>query len=366
MKTLNLYIGRGLLVTTGIAIGVLTFVMLSANLMKVFELLARGVEARVLVQFLGYLAPEMLKFTIPMAVLCSSVLVFSRLAADNEVNAMRASGVSLWQIISPGLVLSILLSGVCLWLQTSVSPHCLYQVELLKRTEAVRNPLVLIEPGRFVELPGYVIRVGGREGHELYDIHVYALDEDGRVAQDITARKGRIVLDEGTRVLQLLLEDTTIAAVDPAKDETGTRFWRSASRGISFPLNYGEEMDKRPLTRKLKHMDFPMIFAWIYIEGSEGRDTTAHYVELNKRVSLALSPFAFLLIGIPFGIRTRRAETSVGLLVCVFLAMGFYTFILLAEGLESKPALHPEILVWLPNVLYQGGGLWTLAVIARR
>ena len=366
MKTLNAYIARSLLLTTLIGIGILTFVMLSANLIKIFELLSRGVATSVLLRFVLYLLPDMLTFTIPLALLCSAVLVFSRLAANNEITAMRASGISLWQTVSPALLMSIVLSGICLWLHAKAGPECRYLASQLKRTEAVKNPMALIEPGRFVELPGYVICVGKRQGNNLSDIHVCVLGKDGKLSQDITANRGTVSINQDERILELALEEATIASVDLSGKPEQSDLGRFASKTFSFPLNYGEELDKRPLTRKLKYMDISMIFGRIYIDNARGINTTPHYVELHQRLSLALSPFAFLLIGIPFGVRSRRSETSVGLLLCLILALGFYVFLMLADGLKYQSGLHPEFLVWLPNILYQAGGLWALVAIAKR
>ena len=365
MKTLNRYIGGSILLVTGVSAGVLTFVMLAANLFKAFELIARGVGFTVLLRFLVYLLPDMLTFTIPLSLLCAAVLVFSRFAADNEVTAMRASGISLWQIISPGLILSITLSLLCFWLHTSVGPRSRYRADMLMREEGAKNPVALLEPGRYVELPGYLIRIGDREGSLLKHIRIIVVAEGGRV-QDITARRGRISVNEKERLINLRLEDATVAAIDLRSEETGDAVQRFATREISFPLDYGAEFDRRRLSRKLKYMDMGMIFGRIYLDRTSGVDTTPAYVELHTRMAMALSPFAFLLMGIPFGIRTRRAETSVGLAVCLFLAMGFYAFILLAESLKHQPSFHPELLVWLPNIVYQVGELAALAMLARR
>ncbi|OGV63851.1 MAG: hypothetical protein A3K19_25705 [Lentisphaerae bacterium RIFOXYB12_FULL_65_16] len=366
MKTLNLYVGRGLVVITCLALGILTFVMLSANLIRAFDLLARGADVALLLRFIVYLIPDMLTYTLPMALLCATVLVFSRLSADNELTAMQASGISIWQIIAPGLVISIVFSAVCLWLHATIAPRWLYRADLLRRSEGIKTPLVLLEPGRFVEMKGFIIRVGRKDRDSFDDIHVFVLDDDGRVVQDITARRGSVTVDEEKRVLRLDLEDTTIASVDlRSKDRRGevTRF---ASGKFSFPLDFGSELDRRRLTRSLKHMDFAMIFGRIYVDNALGESTTSEYVELHTRMAMALSPFAFLLLGIPLGIRSRRSETSVGLLVSLILGSGFYAFIVLADGLRHNSYVHPEVLVWLPNIVYQVAGLWAIAVMTKK
>jgi len=368
MKTLNVYIGRHLLVTTCIAVFVLTFVMVSAHLIRGFELLARGVSLGILGRFLLYEMPNALTFTIPMSLLVASVLVFSRFSADNEIMAMRASGVSLWQIISPGLLLSIALSVFCFWLHTSLGPSWRYRAYLLRKGEGARNPMVVIEPGRFVEIPGHVIRVGKRDGDRLEDIHIYKLNDDGMVVTDITARRGRVTVDEVKRIIELDLDHACFTTFDPDADDKERQKTapRVASERIVFPLDYGSEVDRRALSRRIKYMDMKMIFGRIYIDKERGVDTTSLYVELHSRMSMALSPFAFLLLGIPFGIRAKRSEASVGLLLCLVLAVGFHTFLMLADGLKHQSGLRPEVLVWLPNIIYQGGGLLALSALTKR
>ena len=364
MKILNLYIGRNLVANTLLAVAILTFVMLSANLMRAFELLARGISLGLLLRFLLYLIPMTLTFTIPLSALAACVLVFSRLSADREVTAMRASGVSLWQIIAPGLLWSIALCGLCIYLQTDLSPRCRYRAEQLKRSESARNLVRVLEPESFVELPGYIVYVGSRRENVLENVHIFALDSDGRVKQDITARSGRVDILEDSGLMKLHLQDATIVSAAAGKEGGGPR--RLAGTELTLPLDMNRAYNQRRLTRKPKYMDVSSLFASIHVFGERGIDVSPLYVELHKRFSLAMSPFAFLLLGIPFGIRTRRQETSVGLVISLVLALFFYMFLIFADGLKHYPAYHPELLVWVPNVLYQIGGLWGLIYLTRR
>ena len=72
-----------------------------------------------------------------------------------------------------------------------------------------------------------------------------------------------------------------------------------------------------------------------------------------QRIAFALSPIAFLLLGLPLAIRTSRRETSVGLFLSVILAGVFYLSIMLIQCLESYPKLYPQYLLWLPNIVFQ-------------
>jgi lipopolysaccharide export system permease protein len=368
MKTLNWYIARDLLINTSIAVAILTFVMVSGNLFRAFELVSKGVSPLVFGKFMLLIIPEMLRYTIPLSLLVGTVLLFSRLSADNEITAMKASGISLWQTISPALLFAAVLSAICFWLATSVAPHCRASADWLMKSEAIRNPLALIEPGRFINaIPNYSIRIGMRDGDTLGAVHILALDpETKELRSSITARRGRVVTDEKTRSLRLELEDATIANFKPTP-EGGTvqSVDRVAMHTIRFPIEYGSKLDAKPVSQKLKFMDLPTILARINLDVENGEDVTPHYVSLYKRMSMALAPISFLLIGIPFAIRSRRSETSIGLLVSLLLGFGFYLFLVLTDSVKSQSNLHPEFLAWLPNVLYQGGGLWALGRIEK-
>jgi lipopolysaccharide export LptBFGC system permease protein LptF len=121
----------------------------------------------------------------------------------------------------------------------------------------------------------------------------------------------------------------------------------------------------RKLARKAKYMDLGMLLGRICLTQENGENATPLLVELHTRMSMSLSPIAFLLVGIPFAVRGRRSETSVGLLMALLLALGFYAFLLVSRSLKHDASAHPQVLIWLPNLLYQAGGLWALAFLGR-
>lgn len=340
------------------ALGILTFVMLSGHFFRAFDLLAHGVSPMVLVKFLAYLLPDMMRFTLPLALLVATVLVFSRLSADNEIVAMKSMGISLWQIVTPAVALSFMLSCLGLWLSLWVSPGLRYKSEQLRWTAAAETPLSLLEPDVFVEVfPQCSLRISGRDGDVLHDVHILFRDKNGDVFQDIAARRGSVVVNPEEETLSLELTDASVTSfrLDEVPSSSNVRYL--SAKTISLPLNYGGSRNKKNLIRKLKYMDLKMLCARIALDREEGKDVTDHLVNLHTRLSLAISPFSFLLLGLPFGIRSKRSELSIGLLICVLLAVVFYGFMLLADALKGCAAIHPQYIIWIPNLLYQVVGL---------
>ena len=115
MKILNWYVTRGFLVAFAMAIGILTFALTGANLVKVLEYVSRGLPLAVFGKFILYILPIVLTFTVPWAVMVAVMLVFGRLSADSEITAMRSCGVSIMQIVSPILILTFGLT-ILVWI----------------------------------------------------------------------------------------------------------------------------------------------------------------------------------------------------------------------------------------------------------
>lgn len=360
MKILNWYIFRSLLTSLLLALGVLTFVMLSAHFFRAFELLTKGVGFGLLGRFLLYMIPDMLRFTVPLSMLVATVLVFGRCSSDNEISALKASGVSLWQIIAPGLLLSFCCCGICLYLSLYISPLCRYEGERLKWTALTSAPLSVLEPGQYISLtPKCQLRISGRAGDELLGVHLSLRDEKG-MTLDVVAERGRLqAADYEESQLLLRLHEASVTQLQFGEEGASTQRSLSA-RELTLPIALGESLDRRRLSRKSKYMDVRMLFGRLQLAAGNRQETCSLLMDLHKRVSLSLSAFSFLLLGLPFGIRGRRSELSVGLLICVLLALGFYVFLLLADALEKHPNLHPEWVVWLPNIVYIAVGIFSI------
>jgi lipopolysaccharide export LptBFGC system permease protein LptF len=89
-------------------------------------------------------------------------------------------------------------------------------------------------------------------------------------------------------------------------------------------------------------------------------------VELNKRLSNALATIAFALLAVPLGITAQRKETSVGFAISLAIAMLYFLILIAADMARNKPHLHPELLVWLPNVIFLGIGSYRFVQLAKR
>src|SRR5207302_3203775 len=88
------------------------------------------------------------------------------------------------------------------------------------------------------------------------------------------------------------------------------------------------------------------------LKSENQRERSASRTEINKRFSFPFSCVAFALVGVPLGVTAHRRETTIGFLFSLVIAISYFLFVIIADTLRNNPKVHPELLVWFPNVLF--------------
>ena len=363
MRILNRYVTRSFLVAFGMAILILTFAMTGANLIRVLDYVSRGIPLSVFGTYILYMLPRILTFTIPWAVMVAVMLVFGRMSADSEITAMRACGISIFQIASPLLLITIGLTALCIYLQVEVGPPLLGKSRGMMEQAGLERPLAMFEPGHPLSLnsgdSSIVINVDSKSGdNELQGILLCKArreDKDSIIEQTITAERGTITADNNTQMLTIVLKDciTSNRGTQMDKADALESVDRVFSNELVFKFNYGKNANAGKVSVRAKYMKLSDLLGEIQRYKRNGLPTLDLEIELNKRIAFALSPIAFLLLGMPLAIRTGRRETSVGLFISVILAGMFFMAVIMCQSLDNFPHLYPQYLLWIPNIIFQ-------------
>src|SRR5262245_42449727 len=179
MKTLHWYLIRQVLATLLMTITVFTFVLMMVSVLKeILGLLVnRQVGLTAVAQAVGLLIPYVMIFALPMGMLTAALLVFGRFSADNELTAVRASGVSLVAIITPVLLLSVGLSVLAAWINMQLAPQCriayknlLYQVGMAKTGSLIPEKTYIKDLST-----NAIVYVSKVNGTNLEDVMIYQL-----------------------------------------------------------------------------------------------------------------------------------------------------------------------------------------------
>jgi lipopolysaccharide export system permease protein len=209
VKILSRYILREHVGPFTFALTALTSLMILNFISRQFgELVGKGLPASVIAEFFLLSIPFTVALTLPMSVLVAVLYAFSRLAAENEVTALKASGVSPWRLVTPALVAGVLMSLVLLAFNDQVLPRANYKLKTLQDDIAQTKPTFLLRPqvinaiseGKLYLKAGTIDRGSG----QMHQVVIYDLGDPTR-RRTIYADSGNIGFAKNRRDLEMVL-----------------------------------------------------------------------------------------------------------------------------------------------------------------
>ncbi len=381
MFLLHRYILKSVTIASLMAVGLFAFVLLVGNILRdAVGLLADGqLGFGLFLRLVLLLVPYVVAYALPMGIVTGILLVLGRLSAQREITAMRSAGMNLFQIASPIFFLAIagLVFSIIINFEYAPAARAQYRRDL---AESVRmNPLDFIVEKTFVDqFPGYVLYVGEKEESRLEDIWLWELDDQRRVRLFVQAEEGALGYDPRTESLLLTL-DRGYSEVRDSNDPENVRdsgkppleFERTSVR---LPLEniLGRKSGKPKLSR--------MTFSQLVNERKSVRATPEEelrggdrfaammrvQMSIQERFAMAYAILSLATLAIPLGITIQRKETSANLFVALILALTFYFLMVVLAWFERMPHLRPDLLMWAPNILFQGLGIWLFFRTERR
>jgi lipopolysaccharide export system permease protein len=377
VKLIDRYVGGQLLVSFLLAVGVLSVVLVLGNIFKqLLELLVKNdTPLELILSFLAYILPFSLSFTIPWGFLTAVLLLFGKMSAENELIAFRANGISIPRICYSVFALAAICVGTCFWINIDVAPRAQAKMKEALFNIATNNPLAMFGSDRVIDsFPGRKIYVQDNHGPELANLLVYEMRDDNTLMKVIFAHRGLLETDHEKQELLMHIFDATYEQRDDNDPDDILKIKQGITMQEStLPISLKELHDKKKghglsgmtTAELMERMDNEQKQAHM-TEKERIEEMSATRTEMNKRYSFSLASFAFALIGIPLGITAHRKETSIGFLLSLIVAVTYFFFIIIANAVRENPRWHPELLMWVPNVLCIALGSWLFYRMSRR
>jgi lipopolysaccharide export system permease protein len=350
--TLQRYFLREMTLPFLYGIGVFTFILLIARMLKLVELVVnRGVPLLEIGKLFTYILPTFLEVTVPMALLLAVLLAFGRLSADSEIIALKTSGISLYQLIVPVLLFTLVVHLASLFVALYARPWGnsklkagLYEIVKTRASAALKERVFTDD---FAGLVIYVEHVEP-PGDQLNGILI-ADSRDPNQRNTVIAKRGFLVSNEQTHTVTLRLLDGTIHTFVPNE-----KIYHKTDFSVyDVTLNLTEALAKFSQREKdAQEMTFGELRAAIEAKTAAGRSANTERVELHRKFSVPFACLVFGLVAVPLGIQPARAVKSRGFSVSLALIFLYYLLLTAGETLAEKGALSPVVALWLPNALF--------------
>lgn len=365
--------------------GLFVFVIVTVSVFREFlqQLAAGRITPQLAGELILLLIPYALAFALPMGLLIGILVVLGRLSAGLEITAMKAAGLSLWRICAPIIMLAILAVSFSGYITAYYAPSARENYKEILRDLVRNEPLRFIVARAFVtDFPGYTIYVGETADDTLRNLWIWELDDDQQAIRLLRAEEGQFAYDDTADDLILTIrngftelrdandpENLQAAGVTLAFDEVRLRLSLEAILGEQVVRDEAHEIDPR-------NTDLDTLMGFIaQLRAAEasgqvmpGFEDMAELTEkrfrmeyqIQRNLASAFGVLSLVLLAIPLGIQASRSETVANFAIALALALTYYVLQIIIDWQVAKPHLRPDLLVWAPNLLFQGAGLWLI------
>ncbi len=212
MKLLDKYILKSFIQPFIATFFIVLFVLVMQALWLAFEEIAgKGVDLSFILKFLFYLALTVVPMALPIAILLSSIMALGSLSEHYEFAAIKSAGISLYRVLRPLIILTLLISCLNFFFMNNVYPWATFKQKNLYINIKKKKPALALIPGTFnADIPDYSIYFKekyGKDGNLLRGIKISDLSKNKGNITRITAERGKITSEEGSKYMTLTLEN---------------------------------------------------------------------------------------------------------------------------------------------------------------
>lgn len=288
--------------------------------------------------------PEMLTYTLPMALLLGSMLAISRLASDQELLILRLNGLSFWRLLAPLLGLALLLVSLNIALNELLVPpsnwlarQALHHARTGELTlPAQQSHLMLRDSGP--EGLRHLIYARENKGPELRDVVIQRF-EKGQLRFVLTAP--RAFFEAGS----WRFEKGRTLQIEPEKDEIMAASFESYQMPLAPELPALLQENRQPQELSLRELR-----AQIQRLETLGQPVAALKVRWQQKLAIPVSGLLFVVLGSALGARTLRSRSQ-GLGLSLLMVFGYYLLMSLGTALGDSQQVPVWLGAWLPHLL---------------
>jgi len=306
-----------------------------------------------------YSMPYFLAYIIPMSVMMSVLLTFLRLSSDNEIVALKANGISLYHLLPPVILFSVINALLTAYMAIYGIPWGQHAYKQMALNVVQSNFNVGLKERQFNDsfdgVMFYVNKIDSKD-NSLGDIYIEDQRNEG-FSTTIVSPKGRIFNGEDRLSFILSLYDGMINQVDLKS---------RAVHSIAFDT-YDLQLDlknavKNIKTRKRnsKEMHLNELVTFLKTEKEKTKKYYSVWVEFHKKFSIPFACIALGILAVPLGIQSSSSRKSAGLGIGLIAFLMYY--LLLSAGLVFSEAgnISPVLGMWMPNFIMGGMGIFLL------
>ena len=343
MKILDRYLVREMM--GPFMVGVIGFILvLAVDLLFTMAdlIINKGVPFWAVLKLMVYKMPSLLVLTFPVSTLFGTAMALGRISKDNEMIALRTSGVSIFRIARPILIVGLLVSLVSFFTNEKIVPHANYVSNNIIRQIIYKQPLPEVKENVFFKDAHnryYYARRVNLKTKAMENLMVYELTDE---------KYPRVILADSASFTGRIWELKN--GVVHRYDQKGYLNYEAAFAGMN--LNISDDILNFTQQKNYTDMDRKELTEMINVMGKGGANTKELLTELYMRYSVPLTCFVFALVGIPFSLSSPRSGQTWGVVVTIVFMFTFYVFASVFRSLGRGGLVIPQLAAFTPQISF--------------
>lgn len=351
------YLGREFLRILGITLAGFIVIYLLVDIFdNIDTYIDRDARVDRVIAYYVYLCPYIVILMLPTATLLASMLSVGSLAKNNELVAMKTSGVSLYRLLAPLWVIGAFLSLLVVVGGGWVLPETSAAARRIKRLEIERRPVLGGEPERNIVYQSddlmYMIAVLYPDRGVAEGMSVLA-EREGGVAWRVDATRAHF-LDGGWT-----LGPGRLRVFSPEREHMASF---AVARPASMHVSPAELVRKPRAPEEMGVVELRRVIRTLR---RSGLSAAKQEVELHLRFSFPLANLLMVLIGAPLASAPRRSGLALSFGISIAISFAFFGAVRACQALGHHEGLPPAVAAWLPSAAFFAAGLVILARVRK-
>jgi lipopolysaccharide export system permease protein len=295
-----------------------------------------------------YLFPHIFLYAIPMASMMGITIAFARLSSDSEMLAFKASGISMYQVIPPVVVVTTFIALLTSFFSIKVIPATEIAVKKLTYQLVKEKINAGIKENKFTEALGdvvvYVDNIDKKTGEWS---NVWVSDMRGVVNPVITmAATGEMISNVDEMLVSIVLRDGSLHRSEFVNSQV-----------VQFE-NYRIDIPLKPPSNKVANVKKKSVLSLTELRQEAAllpvsdRNRKAYLIEFHKRLVLPAGCLLISLIGLPLGLQARPGRKAIGIQAGLAIFILYYIFFTVGKSTAESSTIPVAVCMWTPNVLF--------------
>jgi lipopolysaccharide export system permease protein len=374
ISVMDRYIITQLLMPFLFGVGAFSSIILAVG--SLFDLVRQiaesGLPVTIAIKVMALKMPQFVVYSFPMSTLLAAMMTYSNFSANSEIIAFRSCGISIYRLILPAVVLSIVVTGVTFFFNEMLVPAA-NQEATITLTQALKQDKPMFKQDNIIYPEYKEMEQNGKKEQVLVRLF-YAQKFDGKNMTGLT------ILDRSQQekgLSQILNAESatwnsdknswdfsngTIYLISP--DASYRNIIQFKHQELQLPKSPFElaAPDKNPqdmnISESLAYLDV------LKISGDKKKFLSVA-VAIQQKLAFPFVCVVFSLMGSAMGIRPQRTGKATSFGVSVLLIFGYYLVMFVAGALGQAEIISPFFAGWIPNFLGITTGTWLVFNVAK-